>query len=98
MGFCTQEEYEEFMRSCPQFERELLRAGVILIKYWLSVSDEEQERRFKARLNDPAKQWELSGMDFEGPPALGRLRGGQGRDVRLYRYARVAVVCGRSRR
>jgi polyphosphate kinase 2 len=65
MGFCTQDEYEEFMRTCPQFQRDLLRSGIILIKYWLSVSDEEQERRFKARLNDPAKQWKLSGMDIE---------------------------------
>jgi polyphosphate kinase 2 len=65
MGFCTHDEYEEFMRTCPQFERDLLRSGIILIKYWLSVSDEEQERRFKARLNDPAKQWKLSGMDLE---------------------------------
>ena len=65
MGFCTPDEYEEFMRSCPQFERELLRSGIILIKYWLSVSDEEQERRFNARLDDPAKQWKLSGMDLE---------------------------------
>jgi polyphosphate kinase 2 len=65
MGFCTKEEYEEFMRTCPTFERDLLRSGIILIKYWLSVSDEEQERRFKARLNDPAKQWKLSGMDLE---------------------------------
>jgi polyphosphate kinase 2 (PPK2 family) len=65
MGFCTQDEYEEFMRTCPQFERDLLRSGIILVKYWLSVSDEEQERRFKARLNDPAKQWKLSGMDLE---------------------------------
>src|SRR6478736_4339720 len=65
MGFCTKAEYEEFMRTCPQFERDLLRSGIILIKYWLSVSDEEQERRFKARLHDPAKQWKLSGMDLE---------------------------------
>jgi polyphosphate kinase len=65
MGFCTEAEYEEFMRTCPQFERDLLRSGIILIKYWLSVSDEEQEHRFKARLNDPAKQWKLSGMDLE---------------------------------
>jgi len=50
MGFCTQDEYDEFMRTCPQFERDLLRSGIILVKYWLSVSDEEQERRFKARL------------------------------------------------
>jgi polyphosphate kinase len=65
MGFCTQDEYEEFMRTCPQFERDLLRSGIILVKYWLSVSDEEQERRFKARLHDPAKQWKLSGLDLE---------------------------------
>src|SRR6478735_1237435 len=65
MGFCTQDEYEEFMRTCPQFERDLLRSGIILIKYWLSVSDDEQERSFKARLHDPAKQWKLSGMDLE---------------------------------
>jgi polyphosphate kinase 2 len=65
MGFCTQDEYEEFMRTCPQFERDLLRSGIILIKYWLSVSDAEQERRFKARLNSPAKQWKLSAMDLE---------------------------------
>ena len=65
MGFCTPAEYEEFMRTCPQFERDLLHSGIILIKYWLSVSDEEQERRFKARLKDPAKQWKLSGMDLE---------------------------------
>jgi polyphosphate kinase 2 len=65
MGFCTQDEYEEFMRTCPQFERDLQRSGIILVKYWLSVSDEEQERRFKARLNDPAKQWKLSPMDLE---------------------------------
>jgi polyphosphate kinase 2 len=65
MGFATQDEYEEFMRTCPQFERALLRSGIVLVKYWLSVSDEEQERRFKARLRDPAKQWKLSAMDLE---------------------------------
>ena len=65
MGFCTEDEYEEFMRTCPQFERDLQRSGIVLVKYWLSVSDEEQERRFKARLNDPAKQWKLSAMDLE---------------------------------
>ena len=65
MGFCSEAQYEEFMRTCPQFERDLLRSGIILVKYWLSVSDDEQERRFKARLNDPAKQWKLSGMDLE---------------------------------
>ena len=65
MGFCTQEEYTEFLRSCPEFERMLISSGIILLKYWFSVSDEEQERRFKARLRDPAKQWKLSGMDLE---------------------------------
>ncbi|MGC4104843.1 MAG: polyphosphate kinase 2 [Thermomicrobiales bacterium] len=65
MGFCTDEEYEEFMRSTPEFERMLIRSGIILIKYWFSVSDEEQERRFLERLENPAKRWKLSPMDFE---------------------------------
>ena len=65
MGFCTEEEYREFMRSCPEFERMLVRSGIILIKYWFSVSDEEQERRFKSRLTDPLKRWKLSPMDLQ---------------------------------
>jgi polyphosphate kinase len=65
MGFCTDEEYEEFMRSCPRFEQIIQRSGVVLLKYWLSVSDEEQERRFHARLKDPAKRWKLSPIDLE---------------------------------
>ena len=65
MGFCTDEEYEDFMRTCPQFERMLVRAGVILIKYWLSVSDDEQERRFLARIGDSTKRWKLSPMDLQ---------------------------------
>ncbi len=65
MGFCTDEEYQEFLRSCPEFERMLIRSGVILIKYWFSVSDEEQERRFQARLGDPTKHWKLSPMDLQ---------------------------------
>ncbi len=65
MGFCTDEEYEEFMRSCPLFEEMLIRSGIKLIKYWFSVSDEEQEKRFQARLADPAKHWKLSPMDLE---------------------------------
>jgi len=65
MGFCTDDEYWEFLRSCPEFERMLVRSGIILIKYWLSVSDDEQERRFKARLNDPLRRWKLSPMDIE---------------------------------
>jgi polyphosphate kinase 2 len=65
MGFCTDEEYQEFLRSCPQFERMLVRSGVKLIKYWFSVSDDEQERRFQKRLTDPTKRWKLSPMDLE---------------------------------
>ena len=65
MGFCTQEEYTEFLRSCPEFERMLVRSGIILIKYWFSVSDEEQERRFQARIDDTTKRWKLSPMDLE---------------------------------
>ena len=66
MGFCTPEEYREFLRSCPEFERMLVRSGIILIKYWFSVSDAEQERRFQARLSNPAKRWKLSPVDIEG--------------------------------
>jgi len=64
MGFCTDDEYQEFMRSCPEFERMLIRSGIILIKYWFSVSDEEQENRFHARIDDPTKSWKLSPMDL----------------------------------
>ncbi len=65
MGFCTDEEYAEFRRACPEFERMLVRSGIILIKYWLSVSDDEQERRFMARIQDPSKRWKLSPMDLQ---------------------------------
>ena len=65
MGFCTDEEYEQFMHDAPIFERMLQDNGIILIKYWLSVSDEEQEKRFKARIEDPTKHWKLSPMDLE---------------------------------
>ncbi len=65
MGFCTEDEYREFLRSVPEFERMLVRSGIILIKYWFSVSDEEQERRFKDRMEDPTKRWKISPMDLE---------------------------------
>lgn len=65
MGFCTDEEYEEFLRSCPEFERMLVRSGIILIKYWFSVNDEVQEKRFQARNTDPVRRWKLSPMDME---------------------------------
>lgn len=65
MEFCTEEEYHEFLRTCPEFERMLVRSGIILVKYWFSVSDEEQEKRFLGRLNEPHKRWKLSPMDLE---------------------------------
>lgn len=65
MGFCTEEEHEEFLRSCPEFERMLVRSGIILIKYWFSVSDDEQEKRFQSRCEELHKHWKLSPMDLE---------------------------------
>ena len=65
MGFCTPAQVEEFYQSCPEFERMLVRSGITLIKYWFSVSDEEQEARFRSRLKDPARRWKLSPMDLE---------------------------------
>ncbi len=65
MGFCTPQEHERFLRQCPQFERMLVEGGIILIKYWFSVSDKVQEKRFRARLSDPLKQWKLSAIDLE---------------------------------
>ena len=65
MGFCTQDEYDEFMRACPQLERALVRSGIILVKYWLSISDDEQEKRFLGRINNAGKRWKLSPMDLE---------------------------------
>jgi polyphosphate kinase 2 len=65
MGFCTDEEYQEFLRSTPEFERMLVRSGIKLIKYWFSVSDSVQEERFQARINDPTRRWKLSPMDLE---------------------------------
>jgi polyphosphate kinase 2 len=65
MGFCTEEEYREFLRSCPLFEEMLIRSGIILIKYWFSVNDEEQEKRFEERMRNPIKRWKLSAMDLQ---------------------------------
>jgi polyphosphate kinase 2 (PPK2 family) len=65
MGFCTDEEYEEFFRSVPEFEKMLVRSGIQIVKYWFSITDEEQEIRFQARIHDPLKQWKLSPMDLE---------------------------------
>jgi polyphosphate kinase 2 len=65
MGFCSEEEYQEFLRSCPEFERMLIRSGIVLIKYWFSVSDAEQERRFQRRIDDPTRRWKLSPIDLK---------------------------------
>src|SRR5262245_66071188 len=65
MGFCTEEQVEEVFRSVPEFERMLVRSGIVLIKYWSSITDEEQEFRFLMRIHDPLKQWKLSPMDVE---------------------------------
>ena len=65
MNFCTEAEYAEFLRSCPEFEMLLIRSGIILIKYWFSVSDDEQEKRFQDRIYHPTKHWKLSPMDLE---------------------------------
>jgi polyphosphate kinase 2 len=65
MGFCSDDEYEEFFRSVPEFERMLIRSGIVLVKYWFSITDDEQHRRFLARAHDPLKQWKLSPMDLE---------------------------------
>ena len=65
MGFCTDDEYREFLRACPLFEEMLIRSGVILVKYWFSVNDEVQEARFQDRMRNPIKRWKLSTMDVE---------------------------------
>ncbi len=65
MGFCTDAQYQEFLLTCPEFERMLVRSGIILIKYWFSVSDSEQERRFQDRMDKPTKRWKISPMDLE---------------------------------
>jgi polyphosphate kinase 2 (PPK2 family) len=64
MGYCTEEEHQEFLRTCPDFERMLVRSGIVLLKYWFSVSFEEQRRRFEARNAEPLKRWKLSDIDL----------------------------------
>ena len=98
MGFCTPEQHRRFLHQCPIFERLLVEDGILLRKYWFSVSDAEQERRFHPRLKDPMRQWKLSPMDLESLTALGGLLPGQGRDVRAHRHPRVALAGRRERR
>ena len=98
MGFCTDEQYEDFFQSVPEFERLLVRSGIVLVKYWFSITDDEQHLRFLMRINDPLKQWKLSPMDLEFAPSLGTLHQGQGDDARTHSYPRGAVVGGGSGR
>ena len=65
MGFVTDDEVQEFLRTCPSFEQMLIRSAILVVKYWFSVSESEQERRFKDRIENPTKRWKLSGMDLE---------------------------------
>jgi len=89
MGFCTEREYEEFMRSCPEFEHMLVRSGIRLIKYWFSISDEEQERRFQARVHDPMRRWKLSPMDLQ---ARARWVGYSRAKDEMFRYTDIKVA------
>src|ERR1700758_5569811 len=89
MGFCTEREYQEFMQSCPEFERMLVRSGIQVIKYWFSVSDEEQERRFETRANDPMRRWKLSPMDLEARVRWGAYS--RAKDE-MFRYTDIKVA------
>ena len=93
MGFCTPEEYRRFLQQCPIFERLLVDDGIRLVKYWFSVSDEEQERRFRSRLEDPAAELEALADRPRVPCSLGRILEGEGRDVRPHRHPGGALVC-----
>ncbi len=96
MGFCTPDEVEEFFRSVPEFERMLVRSGIHLLKYWFSITDEEQHLRFLGRIHDPLKQWKLSPMDLEVATPLGGIHPREGSDARTHPQPRSALV-GRAR-
>jgi polyphosphate kinase len=91
MGFCSDAEYDEFMRQAPEFERHLVRSGVHLFKFWFSVSRAEQRRRFKERKAHPLKQWKLSPIDMASPGQVGRLHARQGSDVPAHRHLGLAL-------
>ena len=97
MGFCTDEEYDEFYRSVPEFERMLVRSGIHLLKYWFSITDEEQYLRFLGRIHDPLKQWKLVAHGPGITPALGGLHQGQGDHARAQPHSRGALVGGAGR-
>ena len=92
MGFCTPDEYRRFLHQCPIFERLLVEDGILLRKYWFSVSDQEQQRRFKSRLKDPLRQWKLSPIDLAVDRPVGGLLAVQGRDDGAHRHPRGALV------
>ncbi len=97
MGFCNDDQYEEFFRTVPEFERMLARSGIQLIKYWFSISDQEQNLRFLSRIHDPLKQWKLSPMDLES----GRRWEAYTKDkeiIRTHPHRRSAMAGGSSRR
>ena len=82
MGFCTEEQHERFLELCPEIEKYIVDGGIILIKFWLEVGDEEQERRFEARIDDPLRQWKLSPMDLPSRAKLVRVLARARRDAR----------------
>ena len=98
MGFCTQGEYEEFMREAPEFERMLIRSGLDLTKFWFSVTRAEQRTRFVIRRVDPVRQWKLSPMDIESLDKWEALHRGEGSDVLLHRHGRGSVDGGKEQR
>ncbi len=98
MGFCTEDDVQEFFRSVPEFERMLTRSGIILLKYWFSITDEEQQFRFTMRIKDPLKQWKLSPMDVESRKRWENLHQGQGRHAGTHPHQGSAVVGGGSDR
>ncbi len=93
MGYCTEEEHAEFLRSCPEFERMLVRSGIIVLKYWFSVSYEEQRKRFEARNAEPLKRWKLSDMGPGRARALCALLDGQGHHLPVHRHQAGTLVC-----
>ncbi len=97
MGFCTEAECEEFFRTVPEFEQMLVRSGIVLIKYWFSITDDEQHLRFTMRIHDPLKQWKLTPDGPRVAPALGAVHEGQGGDARAHPHPRGAVVDRRGR-
>ena len=98
MGFCTEDEVEEFFRTVPEFERMLVRSGIILIKYWFSITDDEQQFRFLMRIHDPLKQWKLSPMDLESRARWEQYTKAKEDDARADAHSGSALVGGRGRR